>query len=120
MALVSNGIDVSAVKDKPSAFSQTPIVGVSGDYVKAYPISIDKATVDTTGTPDTNFTALVAAVDVAVQALVGADFDDTLNTVTMAGRITSFNLGGGSKYINTVNTSSYEANVEVDIAVVII
>lgn len=121
MALVYAGTDVTAVKDKPAAFSQAPIVfPPTVTYAKTYTVSVDKATVDTTGTPDTNFTALIAAVDAALALVLAADFEDTLSNVDAAGRVQSFNLIGGSKYINTVNTGSYECQVDVDIQTVVI
>ena len=113
MAATYNGTDVTSVPDKPSGFSQTAIVEVTADYVKTYAIIVGKAGVDTSDDV-TNFTALIAAVDVAVLAEM-ADFAP-LKTVTGSGKVTSFNLDGGTKY-GTDNTPEYTCNVETKINV---
>ena len=116
MAITYNGTDVSSVPDKPVGYSQTPIVGVSApNYQRTYTVSVAKTTVDTADDV-TNFTALVAAVDAAITADL-ADFDAT-NTVTASGRVSSFNLNGGTKYDNTTNTGSYTCDVITNITVV--
>lgn len=116
MALIYNGSDVSAVPDKPTGFSQAAITAVSSpDYSPTYTITVAKTAVDTSDDV-TNFTALVAAVDAAVIVELG-DFDATM-TVTGSGRISSFNLVGGTKYDNATNTSSYVCNVVTNVTVV--
>ena len=116
MAITYNGTDVSAVPDKPSGFSQGAITGVTGaDYSRTYAVTVTKVSVDTSDDV-TNFTALVAAVDTAIETAL-TDFDAT-NTVTASGKVSSFNLEGGTKYDNATNTSSYTCNVITLITVV--
>ena len=84
MALVSNGV-VNNVNssDLPSGFTKASVTTFS-DYeyqTSNQVVTVVKSTVEN-ATDDTTVTAIVAAIKTALDTQIGADYDDTANTVT--------------------------------------
>lgn len=82
MALTHNGTDV-LISDVPSGYTK-PSVTKFSDWENKYParvISIAKSGVEDPS-DTTTFTALIAALNSAIEALINTDFDTTGLTVT--------------------------------------
>ncbi len=105
MALVNNGLKVSITSNQlPSGYTKPSVTEFTDqEYERDYVATIAKSAVEDANEV-TAFTALVAAINTAIAALITADYDTSGLTVTIWSEFTilatNFTLGN-SLYKNT-------------------